>query len=494
MFRETVTPDLAARTPMQPTAHPASTDADGYFPIDLASEVEATDGLDIYLRHGSGRSATLYCAAGAPMRCADRMRLLRQGVQRVYAPLDQHHRFAEALLSRLDHADGPPDPDALRGVGSTILQEVLRSGGPESVRSAVSLADAVAAWLQRDREASGRLLDVAGHDYRTATHMLNVGVGCGLLALRLRPDDEDLLLDALQGGLLHDLGKRGVDERILNKQGALGPHEWAVIRRHPLQGAARLEGCAFVRPGAVAVVRDHHERLDGRGYPRAIGDDRISPPTRICAVVDAFDAVTAARPYRRPIHPIDALALMREGVGPHFDAEVFGAWETIVTEAVEAERERVAALPRLDEGDVPSCAIEKILQAPPEGMAPYIPAGGVSMNQYWDQERRSSDRSPVRLRVTAELVRVGKPGAVSPGDEVELVTVDLSSGGAQVLTPWAFSRGDVLSLRIPGPGGKTIIRHARVVRVRERSDGAWSAGLEFTQPLEQAPANEKPAA
>jgi len=480
---------------MHSTAQPASTDADGYFPIDLASCAEATDGVDVYLRHGSNRSPTLYCAAGTPMRPADRQRLLRRGVERVYAPLEQHHRFADALLARLDRDGGAPAPEGARCAGATILEEALRSGGPHSVRSVVSLANALGRWLQRDREASGRLLEVAGHDYRTATHMFNVGVGCGLLAMRLRPDGEDLLLDALQGGLLHDLGKRGVDERILNKQGALAAHEWAVIRRHPELGAARLEDCPFVRPGALAVVRDHHERLDGRGYPRAVGGRAIGLATRVCTVVDAFDAVTAARPYRRPIHPMDALSLMREGVGPHFDAEVFGAWEAIVTEAVEAERERVSALERLESGDGHACAIEKILQSPPEGMAPYIPAGGVSMNQYWDQERRGSDRTPVRLRVTAELLRLGKPGTASPGDEVDLVTVDLSPGGAQVITPWAFSRGDVLSLRIPGADGRVIVRHARVVRVRERSDGAWSAGLEFTQPLEgEASAGEKPAA
>lgn len=462
-------------------------DLDGFFPIDLAASAATTRGVDLYLKHPSSLQPTLYCAAGAALSGADLARLLRQGVRHLYAPLDQHHRFAAALLSALDddRAAGRANTRSVRQSCSTILEEALRSGGPESVRSVVDLSEALAGWLADDPATTLQLLDLAGHDYRTATHMLHVGVGAGALAMRVRPGDADLLLDVVQGGLLHDLGKRGVDERILNKQGPLAADEWRIIQRHPEEGVRRLEGCDGVRPGAIDVVRDHHERLDGRGYPQGVEAPMIGLPARICAIVDVFDAVTASRPYRKPIHPLDALDLMREGVAAHFDPEVFAAWEAIVREGVEREAERIEAL-RREVAEPVGMAIEKILQSPPEGMPPYIPAGGASLNEYWKSERRTQRRTPVRLRVTARLIRQGKNTPMQAGEEFDLLTVDLSSGGAQVLTPWAFSKGDVMLLTIPGAEGRQIVRHARVVRVRERSDGAWSAGLEFVRSLDDA--------
>ncbi|MFG0275219.1 MAG: HD domain-containing phosphohydrolase [Phycisphaerales bacterium] len=470
---------------MPTTTPPPPMDLDGYFPIDLAASAETTRGLDLYLKHHSSDQPTLYCAAGATLSGADRARLLRQGVSHLYAPLDQHHRFASALLAGLreDRASGRIETPAVRRSCLMILAESLRSESPESVQSVVDLSEALAAWLADDPATSLQLLDLAGHDYRTATHMLHVGVGAGALALRLRPGDEKLLLDAVQGGLLHDLGKRGVDERILNKQGPLAPDEWRIIKRHPEDGARRLEGCAGVRPGALEVVRDHHERLDGRGYPQGLEAPMIGLAARICAIVDVFDAVTASRPYRKPIHPLDAIDLMRDGVAAHFDVEAFFAWEEIVREGVEFEAERIVA-PRHDGPDALGLAIEKILQSPPEGMPPYIPAGGVTVNEYWKSERRSQPRTPVKLRVTARIIRQGKASGLPDGEEFDMVTIDLSSGGAQVLTPWAFSKGDVLLLTIPGAEGRQIVRHARVVRVRERTDGAWSAGLEFVRSLD----------
>jgi HD-GYP domain-containing protein (c-di-GMP phosphodiesterase class II) len=462
-------------------------DLDGFFPIDLTASAESTRGLDLHLKHPSSDQPTLYCAAGAVLGDVDRARLLRQGVRHLYAPLEQHHRFASALLAALneDRAAGRIDTPLVRQSCTTILEEALRSGSTESVRSVVDLAEALAAWLADDAATSLQLLDLAGHDYRTATHMLHVGVGAGALALRLRPGDTGLLLDSVQGGLLHDLGKRGVDERILNKQGPLAPDEWRVIQRHPEEGVRRLEGCDGVRPQALEVVRDHHERLDGRGYPQGVGAPMIGLAARICAIVDVFDAVTASRPYRKPIHPLDAIDLMREGVAAHFDPEAFGAWEAIVREGVDREAERVEAL-RRDGAEPVGLAIEKILQSPPEGMPPYIPAGGASLNEYWKSERRTQPRTPVKLRVTARLIRQGKTTHASDGEEFDLITIDLSSGGAQVLTPWAFSKGDVLLLTIPGAEDRRIVRHARVVRVRERSDGVWSAGLEFVRALDVA--------
>ena len=129
-------------------------------------------------------------------------------------------------------------------------------------------------------------------------------------------------LEALRAGaLLHDIGKVAVPEYILCKPGRLTPEEFEKMAIHPRVGAEILERVRFPYPVA-RVVRSHHERFDGTGYPDGLRGDQIPLPARILAVVDSFDALTSERPYRRPLSRDEAVAQMREGAGTAFDPEV----------------------------------------------------------------------------------------------------------------------------------------------------------------------------
>src|SRR6185295_12746978 len=108
-------------------------------------------------------------------------------------------------------------------------------------------------------------------------------------------------------------------EAILNKEGKLDPTEWAEVQKHPLLGFDELKIHASLPPIVPIMARDHHERIDGKGYPQGLSGDDIDFSARVCAVVDVYDAITAARPYRGPIAPVDALNMMREGRGTQFD-------------------------------------------------------------------------------------------------------------------------------------------------------------------------------
>src|ERR1700741_368993 len=101
-----------------------------------------------------------------------------------------------------------------------------------------------------------------------------------------------------EAGLLHDLGKIGVPEHILRKQGPLTDEEWTVMRRHPLTGAQIVAPLEFFADAAL-IVRHHHERHDGSGYPDGLKGDDIPVGARIVAIADVYDALTSERPYRR---------------------------------------------------------------------------------------------------------------------------------------------------------------------------------------------------
>jgi len=123
------------------------------------------------------------------------------------------------------------------------------------------------------------------------------------------------------GATLHDIGKIGIDEKILNKPGKLTPEEFEVIKHHPAIGERIIERVDFLQ-GARPVVRSHHERFDGTGYPDGLRDEEIPFLARVCCVVDFYDALTSDRPYRPAFSVDTTIQYIKEGIGSMFDPVV----------------------------------------------------------------------------------------------------------------------------------------------------------------------------
>ena len=142
--------------------------------------------------------------------------------------------------------------------------------------------------------------------------------------------DSELADDAClrYGFLLHDVGKVGVPEAILNKPGPLTEDEWLILRTHPAMGVQMVAGIKSLGP-AVEVIRSHHERWDGRGYPAGLAGDRIPLSARIFAVCDAFDAMTSDRPYRTALPFERAVEQIQAGSGTQFDPDMADAFLSI---------------------------------------------------------------------------------------------------------------------------------------------------------------------
>ena len=129
--------------------------------------------------------------------------------------------------------------------------------------------------------------------------------------------------------LLHDIGKIGVPDSVLRKPGKLLPEEFAVIKRHSQIGSALLSYVPELSHIAP-IIRQHHERMDGSGYPDGHAGEDISLAARIIGVVDAFDAMTSTRPYREPVAPLCAVAELYRCAGTQFDPQVVSALENVV--------------------------------------------------------------------------------------------------------------------------------------------------------------------
>lgn len=177
-----------------------------------------------------------------------------------------------------------------------------RSGAPAPLLEPV--VQALAGALDAREHETGQ------HSRRVACHTL-------ALARRFTSDDAQLR-QVYWGALLHDIGKIGVPDGILFKASALSDEEWRIMRQHPEIGHRILAPIAGLA-GAAEIVLSHEERFDGGGYPRGLGGDAIPLWSRLFAVIDALDAITSDRPYRRAASFDYALAEVASLAGRQFD-------------------------------------------------------------------------------------------------------------------------------------------------------------------------------
>lgn len=183
-------------------------------------------------------------------------------------------------------------------------------------------------YLDDIAAAFGQVVDskspyTSGHSARVALYTDLIGEALDFSAERRRW--------LKRGALLHDVGKLGVSNSVLDKAGALNDEEWAAVREHAALTESILSRIAAFRELAV-VAGAHHERLDGRGYPRGLQADGITMETRIITTADIFDAITAARPYRGAIPIPQALEMMGKTVGSALDPDCYAALQRAVAQ------------------------------------------------------------------------------------------------------------------------------------------------------------------
>lgn len=176
-----------------------------------------------------------------------------------------------------------------------------------------------------------RDFETHGHSERVVTFSLRLGHEIGL--------DKEALKNLELGALLHDIGKIGVPDSILRKPAALNEDEWNKMKLHPLHGQKILRNIPFLE-GAARIVAQHHEKWDGSGYPFELRGEEIDIGARIFAVVDAFDAMTSDRVYRRGCSYENALAELERCAGTQFDSAIVEAFRRVPREDWEILRRR----------------------------------------------------------------------------------------------------------------------------------------------------------
>ncbi len=311
----------------------------GFIPISLLT---LTPGrpvpLDIYSWVAGADKPHLFLATDQVLDL-DLVERAADGVEfRIFIESSSRGAFQQYLQSLVN------DGDYLKTLSdenrSALVSEVVRDvlGGAFKTNSTTTivgtanvLGQHIASLITETQLSVTGLSKILYHDYGTFTHSANVALYSSLLALRMGLQEYSIE-DIAVGGLLHDIGKLDIDDKILNKPGKLDDMEFRIIKKHPLKGYRLLVSDPNVTTCQLLMAYQHHEKMDGSGYPVGIGSEEISQVGRLCAVVDVYEALTSKRPYRSAMRPEQAIEIMERDAGKHLDAEILDVWKGFVLE------------------------------------------------------------------------------------------------------------------------------------------------------------------
>jgi putative nucleotidyltransferase with HDIG domain len=214
---------------------------------------------------------------------------------------------------------------SLRSILEHTLELQVKVGA--ELDHAETIAGLVAAIEARDENTKG-------HNMRVAELAVAIGRNLGLPTNRLRV--------LARAGMLHDVGKIGIPDAVLNKPGPLDAAEWVTIKRHPELGVEILHGLPTLQQESE-IVAAHHERIDGSGYPRGLHGNEIPIEARIVAVADTYDVLISDRPYRKARTRQESITILREESGTRLDGSVVEALLQILGEASQGKPHSAAA-------------------------------------------------------------------------------------------------------------------------------------------------------
>jgi HD-GYP domain-containing protein (c-di-GMP phosphodiesterase class II) len=311
----------------------------GFVPVQVRTlRSTKSDAVDLFVQYEAQSEPVLYCRAGSHPDEQQFAELAEGGVENLYVRSDEFCNLSNDVLASLESLLKQDDLRrtekfaALQIAVAVAVEQTLRLVDCSKFLALAKKVGDDVVTLFGDGDALPReLFRMARHDFNTFSHVTNVASYCVMLANRLGISADHELRKIATAALLHDLGKRFIPSRILTKTTKLTPEEREIVESHPTRGYVELCEKNDLDFGQLMMVYQHHERMDGSGYPVRILHDEIHPWARMLAVVDVFDTMTAKRPEGRPATAEQVLDFLRQQAGTQFDREVVECWTSAMT-------------------------------------------------------------------------------------------------------------------------------------------------------------------
>ena len=224
--------------------------------------------------------------------------------------------------------DDTEEQDKIFKLSDSIKQRTLESvelmysgDSPETIsNSAMSVADTIMQSFYSSKSVAISVDALKVSDEYTFKHSVDVGAMAMIIARKLGETNK-FMQDIALAGVLHDLGKSKIPNEILNKPSKLDDDEWIIMKQHPVYSYRMIENIDDIPKEVKKAVLEHHENIDGTGYPLGIKDDMICKMAKILTIADVYDALVTERPYKEAKNPADALEILM-GMSNKFDLDI----------------------------------------------------------------------------------------------------------------------------------------------------------------------------
>lgn len=306
---------------------------DAYIPVTPnAIRTGMVLGFDLYLQihmDDNKVSYVLYCRGNSIAEPEKIAELFTQNVNRLYIKREDQKKFlayTESSMKKIirdNTVDCKIKSELVYSVAKNIMIDVLndpRSG--ENIERSKNWVYNTVEFIIHDKSSSMNLVNMLSYDYYTYTHSVNVSI-LGLAFakyLKFKNDEMNILGVGL---LLHDIGKTAISIGIVNKRGRLNDYEYFEIKKHVELGVKILTKTGNIVEGSIFPIMQHHERFDGKGYPKGLKNGEIHIYGLIAKIVDVYDAITTRRPYSDARKPFLALKIMKEEMVGSFHERLF---------------------------------------------------------------------------------------------------------------------------------------------------------------------------
>ena len=440
----------------------------GFLPIPLQC-VPSECLRELELHIFNGRSYSLYRKMGIKFGPRDYRRLVRSGVEFIYIPVKDHILYYRTIEQHLGKIIKNPrvqiekKSEILYATSLELAHQLLSNPlEPKDIDRTGNMVDSMINFIMHDKAAFSKLFEISNHDFYTATHMINV---CSLTlayAHQMGIHDKTMLRIVGTGALLHDIGKIFIPVELLNASAPPTEEELAQLHDHVEQGCEYLGKLNNISSEAMMIVGQHHERMDGSGYPRNLRGGQISILGRIVGIADTFDAMTSVRPYRTNTHSVEeALRFLYSEAPQKYDLTMVQSFEKLIHTT-------------LGIGKIPGR--NSVSMEDDESSLSWLIASGFS-------EKRRYVRHYFRMEADLRMIKRINDSPVL-GNPDKVIVHNISCSGIGLLSQRLLKPGDNVCLSVLGKGEYKIPPFIGIViRCDEHQDGWYTVGIDFYKPL-----------